>query len=184
MSPFWDFECICSTTCLPRRERKGYWLIMFEPGCNTQLKLGRSLIHQQSIASSFVAFKNKNFKLEFSQSIVSLYTNGTYGDCRRPAKPILIRCSDIFQQSVIHNPISDLQDRARGRSGMDSRLRFDDSRREAERDGGRYGRGDHSPSRDGPDDQMFDTFRGRGSNAPFVAEFPPPPILMPVPGAG
>jgi hypothetical protein len=31
---------------------------------------------------------------------------------------------------------------------------------------------------------MFDAFRGRGSNPPFVAEFPPPPILMPVPGAG
>ena len=68
---------------------------------------------------------------------------------------------------------------------MDSRLRYD--RREydrAERDRGRYGRGDRSPSRDGPDDQMFDAFRGRGSNASFVTEFPPPPILMPVPGAG
>jgi hypothetical protein len=31
---------------------------------------------------------------------------------------------------------------------------------------------------------MFDGFRGRGSNAPFSAEFPAPPILMPVPGAG
>jgi hypothetical protein len=31
---------------------------------------------------------------------------------------------------------------------------------------------------------MFDGFRGRGSNAPFAAEFPAPPILMPVPGAG
>jgi hypothetical protein len=89
--------------------------------------------------------------------------------------------------SMIRNPISDLQDRTRRRSGMDSRLRFDDSHREndrAERDGGRYARGDRSQSRDGPDDQMFDTFRGQGSNAPFVAEFPPPPILMPVPGAG
>jgi hypothetical protein len=31
---------------------------------------------------------------------------------------------------------------------------------------------------------MFDGFHGRPSNGPFVAEFPPPPILMPVPGAG
>lgn len=71
---------------------------------------------------------------------------------------------------------------------MDSRLRYDrGNRREydrADRDGGRHGRGDGSPSRDGPDDQMFDSFRGRGSNAPFSAEFPAPPILMPVPGAG
>ncbi|KAL6873670.1 hypothetical protein ACP4OV_013752 [Aristida adscensionis] len=78
-------------------------------------------------------------------------------------------------------------DRAGRRPGMDNRLRFDrGSQREydrVDRDGGRNGRGDRSPSRDG-DDQLFDAFRGRGSNAPFVAEFPPPPILMPVPGAG
>lgn len=69
---------------------------------------------------------------------------------------------------------------------MDSRLKFDrgNNRDNDKAEGGRYGRGDRSPSRDGPDDQMFDAFRGRGSNAPFVAEFPPPPILMPVPGAG
>ncbi|KAL6873671.1 hypothetical protein ACP4OV_013753 [Aristida adscensionis] len=35
-----------------------------------------------------------------------------------------------------------------------------------------------NPSRDEPDDQMFDAFHVRGSSAPFVAEFPPPPILM------
>ena len=90
--------------------------------------------------------------------------------------------------SLIHDPTSYLQDRGRQRPSMDNRLKFDrGSNREhdkAERDGGRYGRGDHSPSRDGPDDQMFDGFRGRPSNGPFVAEFPPPPILMPVPGAG
>jgi len=69
---------------------------------------------------------------------------------------------------------------------MDSRLRFDrgNNRDNDKAEGGRYGRGDRSPSRDGPDDQMLDAFRGRGSNAPFVAEFPAPPILMPVPGAG
>jgi hypothetical protein len=43
---------------------------------------------------------------------------------------------------------------------MDSRLKFDrGSNKEhdkAERDGCTYGRGDHSPSCDGPDDQMFD----------------------------
>jgi hypothetical protein len=48
----------------------------------------------------------------------------------------------------------------RRRPSMDSRLKFDHgSNKEhdkAERDGGTYGRGDHSPSRDGPDDQMFD----------------------------
>jgi hypothetical protein len=69
---------------------------------------------------------------------------------------------------------------------MDSRLRFDrvNNRDNDKAEGGRYGRGDRSPSHDGPDDQMLDAFRGRGSNAPFVAEFPAPPILMPVPGAG
>jgi hypothetical protein len=77
-------------------------------------------------------------------------------------------------------------ERGRRRPGMDSRLRFDrvNNRDNDKAEGGRYGRGDRSPSHDGPDDQMLDAFRGRGSNTPFVAEFPAPPILMPVPGAG
>ncbi|XP_003563493.1 serrate RNA effector molecule isoform X1 [Brachypodium distachyon] len=102
---------------------------------------------------------------------------------------------DLYFQNYMNDPNAPggtpvMQQSApdKSRRGMDSRLRYDRTNRRdydrADRDGGRYGRGDGSPNRDGPDDQMFDAFRGRGSNAPFGSEFPAPPILMPVPGAG
>ncbi|CAK9164531.1 unnamed protein product [Ilex paraguariensis] len=41
------------------------------------------------------------------------------------------------------------------------------------------------PVGDNPDDPMFDTFGAQGINvAPFPSDIPPPPVLMPVPGAG
>lgn len=36
-----------------------------------------------------------------------------------------------------------------------------------------------------PDDPMFDNYGGQGLHvAQFPSEIPPPPVLMPVPGAG
>lgn len=50
---------------------------------------------------------------------------------------------------------------------------------------------DFQPKNDGPDggnsDQpMFDSFGGQGMAvaSPFSSDIPPPPVLMPVPGAG
>lgn len=47
----------------------------------------------------------------------------------------------------------------------------------SENDGGTEG--------DNGDDPMYDTYGGQGVHVPpFGSEAPPPPILMPVPGAG
>jgi hypothetical protein len=35
-----------------------------------------------------------------------------------------------------------------------------------------------------PDEQVVGPIDIQGSNAPFVPEFSPPPVLIPVPGAG
>lgn len=61
----------------------------------------------------------------------------------------------------------------------------------------RYDRSDNAQSSDFPstddgpdganhDESMFDAFGGKGMHvaAPFPSDIPPPPVLMPVPGAG
>ncbi|KAL3530169.1 hypothetical protein ACH5RR_009491 [Cinchona calisaya] len=84
------------------------------------------------------------------------------------------------------------------RLGLDNRLKDDRGRRERDNraNGESFDRsenalqGDFQSNDDGipggnPDDQMFDTFGGQGIPvAPFPSDIPPPPVLMPVPGAG
>lgn len=85
---------------------------------------------------------------------------------------------------------------------MDSRLRDDrGNHREHDRadninNDERYDRMENSPSRDyqsnpnvleggNPDDAMYDTYGGKGMHgAPYTSDISPPPVLMPVPGAG
>jgi hypothetical protein len=54
----WDFECTFNYLPALVRTKRGNAGLMFEPGNLIQHKLGRSVVHQQYITSSFVAFKN------------------------------------------------------------------------------------------------------------------------------
>ena len=87
----------------------------------------------------------------------------------------------------------------RRRPGLDNRLKDErGGRRERENraNGERFDRSDNpqqvdfQSNNDGaaggnPDEPMFDTFGGQGIPvAPFPSDIPPPPVLMPVPGAG
>lgn len=135
------------------------------------------LFHAPEFVYKHLRLKHPEIVLEVTSNLrEDIYSQNYMSDPNAPGG------TPVMQQSAAD------KSRRRSDNGMDSRLRYDrGNRREydrADRDGGRHGRGDGSPSRDGPDDQMFDSFRGRGSNAPFSAEFPAPPILMPVPGAG
>ncbi|KAL5763602.1 hypothetical protein ACOSP7_015952 [Xanthoceras sorbifolium] len=89
----------------------------------------------------------------------------------------------------------------RRRLGSENRLK-DERGNRRERDyrangGDRYDRSDNAQSSDFPsnndgpdganrDDPMFDAFGGQGIpvGPPFPSDIPPPPVLMPVPGAG
>ncbi|KAF7097517.1 hypothetical protein CFC21_099325 [Triticum aestivum] len=135
------------------------------------------LFHAPEFVYKHLRLKHPEIVLEVTSNLrEDIYSQNYMSDPNAPGG------TPVMQQSAAD------KSRRRSDNGMDNRLRYDrGNRREydrADRDGGRHGRGDGSPSRDGPDDQMFDSFRGRGSNAPFSAEFPAPPILMPVPGAG
>ncbi|XVE79716.1 hypothetical protein DITRI_Ditri14bG0079500 [Diplodiscus trichospermus] len=100
----------------------------------------------------------------------------------------------IVQQSL-------LKDKPQRRKILESRLKDErGSRRERDnRANGndRYDRSENPQSSDFPsnndgpdggnrDDQMFDAFGGQGMHvaAPFSSDIAPPPVLMPVPGAG
>lgn len=84
----------------------------------------------------------------------------------------------------------------RNRPGIANRLKDDRGNRrehDGRNNGGeRFDRGENPDSmdfqsnNDGPhhDDQMFDSFGGQGLHAQFPSDIPPPPVLMPVPGAG
>lgn len=82
----------------------------------------------------------------------------------------------------------------RRRPPLANRLRDERGGPRRDDDRGNKRRAEGSPTREGDeaeakngDDPMFDAFGGRGprgGGGPFLAEFPPPPILMPVPGAG
>ena len=85
----------------------------------------------------------------------------------------------------------------RRRPGADSRLKDErGNRRERDRnDGERFERQDNPQadfprSNDGedkgnPEEPIFDNFGGQGMHvAPFAPDIAPPPVLMPVPGAG
>lgn len=83
----------------------------------------------------------------------------------------------------------------RHRPGIGNRLKDDRGNRrdhDGRNNGGdRFDRGDNPESMDfqsnndgGGDDQMFDSFGGQGLHAQFPSDIPPPPVLMPVPGAG
>lgn len=80
---------------------------------------------------------------------------------------------------------------------MENRLKDDRRRDNDGRNNGGGGerfdsRGENPESMDfqtnndggGDDDQMFDSYGGQGLHAPFPSDIPPPPVLMPVPGAG
>lgn len=107
----------------------------------------------------------------------------------------ICRCCDIHY-SLIQRDKS-----LRRRLGSDNRLK-DDRGNRRDRDfrangGDRYDRSDNAQSNDfpsnndgpdggNPDDPMFDAFGGQGIpvGAAFPSDIPPPPVLMPVPGAG
>lgn len=91
----------------------------------------------------------------------------------------------------------------RRRPGLENRLRDDrGNRRDQERidrvnDGERFDRTENSPSHDrqskpgshelgNHDESMYDAFSAQGMSAvaPFPSDIAPPPVLMPVPGAG
>ncbi|KAG8074757.1 hypothetical protein GUJ93_ZPchr0006g45420 [Zizania palustris] len=133
------------------------------------------LFHAPEFVHKHLRLKHPELVLELTSKVrEDLYFQNYMNDPNAPGG------TPVMQQAA--------PEKSRQRPSMDNRLKYDRANHReydrAERDGGRYGRSNRSPNRDGTDDQMFDAFRGRGSNAPFVAEFSPPPILMPVPGAG
>nr|GEW53708.1 serrate RNA effector molecule [Tanacetum cinerariifolium] len=108
---------------------------------------------------------------------------------------------DLYFQNYMNDedapggkPIMQQKERPqRHRPGTGDRLKDDrDFRRDRNNGGDRFDKGENPDSSEfqsnnddgGHDDQMFDSFSGQGVHAQFPSDVPPPPVLMPVPGAG
>ncbi|KAK8562268.1 hypothetical protein V6N13_019704 [Hibiscus sabdariffa] len=141
-------------------------------------------------------FVHKHLKLKHPEHVIELtskvreelYFQNYMNDPDAPGG------TPVMQQSL-------LKDKPQRRKLMENRLKDEHGSRK-ERDnrtngGDRFDRsenpqsGDFPSNNDGPDggnndDPMFDAFGGQGMHvaAPFSSDIAPPPVLMPVPGAG
>ncbi|XP_010251619.1 PREDICTED: serrate RNA effector molecule [Nelumbo nucifera] len=149
------------------------------------------LFHAAEFVHKHLRLKHPDLVMELTSKVrEDLYFQNYMNDPDAPGG------TPVMQQPL---PKDKLQ---RRRTGSDNRFRDDrGSRREHDRadrgDDERYDRSENSPSRDfqstggmeggNPDEPMFDTFGAQGMRtAPsFPSDMPPPPpVLMPVPGAG
>lgn len=150
------------------------------------------LFHAAEFVHKHLRLKHPELVLELTSKVrEDLYFQNYMNDADAPGG------TPVMQQSVT-------KDRPQRRRPIsDNRLRDDRSnRRDHERvdrvnDDERYDRTESSPSRDfqpntggleggNPDDPIYDGYGGQGMRGapPFPSDVPPPPVLMPVPGAG
>ncbi|KAG9453906.1 hypothetical protein H6P81_006810 [Aristolochia fimbriata] len=153
------------------------------------------LFHAAEFVHKHLRLKHPDLVLELTSKVrEDLYFENYMSDADAPGG------TPVMQQSVLKDKLP------RRRGALEGRLRDDRGRREQHDRGDRinederYERNDSSPSRDfqintpgggpeggNPDDPMYDSYGGQGSmhGAPFPSDIPPPPpVLMPVPGAG
>ncbi|KAF3455214.1 hypothetical protein FNV43_RR05662 [Rhamnella rubrinervis] len=148
------------------------------------------LFHAAEFVHKHLKLKHPELVMELTAKVrEELYFQNYMNDANSPGG------TPIMQQSVQRiRP-------QRRRFGADLRLKDEHGNRR-ERDnrangGERYERSENlhpsefQPNNDGPDggnleEPMYDTFGGQGMHVgpPFPSDIPPPPVLMPVPGAG
>ncbi|XP_062174165.1 serrate RNA effector molecule-like isoform X1 [Alnus glutinosa] len=149
------------------------------------------LFHASEFVHKHLKLKHSDLVMELTSKVrEDLYFQNYMNDPDAPGG------TPVMQQPQKDKP-------QRRRLGMENRLRDDrGNRRDHERvdrinDGERFDRNENSPSRDrqskpgvlevgNHDDSMYDAYSGQAMSgvAPFPSDIPPPPVLMPVPGAG
>ncbi|KAK4780122.1 hypothetical protein SAY87_016228 [Trapa incisa] len=141
------------------------------------------LFHAAEFVHKHLKLKHPELVMELTSKVrEELYFENYMNDPDAPGG------QPVMQQTVARDRMQ------RRRLGLEGRLR-DDRGLQRDRDGRTLRSdnpqlGDLQADQDGAegsnrDDPMFDTFGGQGIHvAPFGSEIPPPPVLMPVPGAG
>ncbi|CAN6557430.1 unnamed protein product [Malus baccata var. baccata] len=147
------------------------------------------LFHAAEFVHKHLKLKHPELVMEVTSKLrEELYFQNYMNDVDAPGG------TPIMQQSV-------LRDKPQRRRPVENRLK-DERGNRRERDnrvngGERFDRSENmqssefQPNNDGPDggnpdEPMFDNFGGQGMRVgpPFPSDIPPPPVLMPVPGAG
>ncbi|TQD76572.1 hypothetical protein C1H46_037902 [Malus baccata] len=146
------------------------------------------LFHASEFVHKHLKLKHPELVMEVTSKLrEELYFQNYMNDVDAPGG------TPIMQQPV-------LRDKPQRRRPLENRLKDErGNRRERENrvNGERFDRSDNmqssefQPNNDGPDggnpdDPMFENFGGQGMRVgpPFPSDIPPPPVLMPVPGAG
>ncbi|KAJ4979204.1 hypothetical protein NE237_009984 [Protea cynaroides] len=151
------------------------------------------LFHASEFVLKHLRLKHQDLVMELTAKVrEDLYSQNYMNDADAPGG------QPVMQMQPVKDKLP------RRRPGLESRLRDDrGNRREHDRTDRingdeRYDRAENSPSREfqsnasgveggNPDDPMYDAYGGQGMRAapPFPSDIPPPPpVLMPVPGAG
>ncbi|XP_034687821.1 serrate RNA effector molecule [Vitis riparia] len=144
------------------------------------------LFHAAEFVHKHLKLKHPELVMELTSKVrEDLYFLNYMSDADAPGG------TPVMQQSLLKDKTQ------KRRLGPDNRLKDNRRERENRANGSeRYDRSDNHQSNDfqpndGPDggnpgEGMFDTFGGQGMHVapPFPSDMPPPPVLMPVPGAG
>ncbi|XP_042479978.1 serrate RNA effector molecule-like isoform X2 [Macadamia integrifolia] len=158
------------------------------------------LFHAAEFVHKHLKLKHPELLMEVTAKVrEDLYFQNYMNDVDAPGGQPVMQQSQLKEKLPLRR--AGLENRLR--AGLENRLRDDrGNRREHDRadraDGDeRYDRAENSPSCDfqsnsgglegGPDEPMYDVYGGQGMRAapPFPSDIPhPPPVLMPVPGAG
>lgn len=158
-----------------RDEKYGWKYGCGAKGC-TKLFHGAEFVHKH------LKLKHPELVLELTSKVrEDLYYQNYMNDKNAPGG------TPVMQQPSLRDRLQ--------RQRPDRGNRREHDRIERNNDEDRFERADNSPARDfpqrngGPErmdaDEMFSAYGGKGLHgAPFPPDMPPPPVLMPVPGAG
>eukprot|EP00268_Persea_americana_P022973 TRINITY_DN22710_c0_g1_i3.p1 TRINITY_DN22710_c0_g1~~TRINITY_DN22710_c0_g1_i3.p1 ORF type:complete len:725 (-),score=142.98 TRINITY_DN22710_c0_g1_i3:425-2599(-) len=150
------------------------------------------LFHASEFVHKHLRLKHADLVLELTLKVrEDLYFQNYMNDADAPGG------TPIMQPSIQKDKSQ------RRRPGLDNRLRDDRGNRRVHdridniNGDERYDRTENSPSHDHPsntsileggnsDEPLYDTYGGKGVRGapPYTSDIPPPPVLMPVPGAG
>lgn len=145
------------------------------------------LFHAAEFVHKHLKLKHPELVMELTAKVrEDLYFQNYMSDENAPGGTPIMQPSIPKEKPMRRRPGLDgrLKDERGGRRDRDNRANADRFDRSENPQPGDFQANDGTAGGN-PDETMFDSFAGQGIPvAPFPSDIPPPPVLMPVPGAG
>ncbi|XP_052199451.1 serrate RNA effector molecule-like isoform X4 [Diospyros lotus] len=144
------------------------------------------LFHAAEFVHKHLKLKHPDLVMELTSKVrEDLYFQNYMDDADSPGSAPVMRPSVLKEKPQRHRPALDnrLKDERGSRRERDNRDTYDRSEKQQSLD---FQTNDDVPVGTNPDELMFDSFGGQGIHVapPFPSDIHPPPVLMPVLGAG